>query len=193
MRILLLSCLLAGAVGCSAGGVSSDVGPDSDWRLDTDRQEPGDADATDGDGEEAGDLTLDLGEHGPSGAGFEPYTDGAGEFELVRGFQGGFHLEPVLYLVGVEQSEFTAEIDYEIRRRSDGDLLNRETTFEIGPRQWSDHEEGYLHFSNPVIFTAGQPDAVIGTPVELVVTLDVQGGGSVHVSHVGTVVDEQSR
>lgn len=183
----LAGLLLVGLVGCSSGLPEQPV--ESDWQLDAEAGERPDADVDGDDGESTGDLTLELGGHGPSMADFEPYEEGAADFELIRGFQGGFHLEPVLYLEGVGREDFTAEIDYQVRRRSDGEMMNRQTTFEIGPRQWSAHEEGYLHFSNPVIFTSRRPDEIIGTPVELVVSVDLQGGGSVTVSDRGTVVD----
>lgn len=147
----------------------------------------------DGNGEGDGGVELTLGRSADGGSGFEAYSTASAEIDLVHGFQGGYHVEPTLYLTGVGDSAPDTRIDYVVERAGDGEQISRDTSYEIVPGGWTSYQNGYLHRSNPVIFDIQEPEEVVGDPVELTVTVDVTDGEEVTESVEGTIVDEDGQ
>lgn len=142
------------------------------------------------DGGDGGGDRLQLGRTMEGGSSFEAYATATAEIELVHGFQGGYHVEPALYVTGVGESAPDTSIDYLVERAGSGEQLSRDTSYDIGPRGWTEYEDGYLHRSNPVIFDIEQPDEVVGDPVTLEVTVDIVDGAELTRTVEGTIVDE---
>ena len=174
------------SVGCSGGGGGgSDVG----WTF----QDVDDHSSSDPDGTESDELVLDLGRRTMGGNGFEPYDDSNADVEIVHGFQGGYHIEPTLYLTGVDEEMFTADIHYEVVRDSDGEMLNSRKDYVVDHYGWMSYQDGFLHHSNPVIFAISGPSDVKGDGVEISITVDVRQGGAVSVTQDATIVDRDGR
>ena len=187
---------LAAAVALVASACSPPPDPPSDtvddgWSVDTHggsdtAEEPGDG------GEDGGppaDLALDLGSFADEGNAYDPYPEEGAEIRLVHGFQGGYHVEPSMYLSGISQSGFEATITYEVERVSDGEKLNRRDTYIVGQYGWTSYKEGFLHHSNPVVFKTRTPDEVLGDEIQLRVTVDLENGGKASDTQTGTLID----
>ena len=186
LAAVLLGIAVASA-GCDPGGTPVEGDADANgWELDGGGEVADDAEP---DARGASEFSLQLGRPADQGMGFEPYASSDPELEIVRGFQGGFHLEPSLYITELDRRDFTAVIDYQVVRLSDGESLIRPTEYTIDQAGWISWADGYVHHSNPVIFTASQPSEVTGTEVRLQVTVRLEGGGRTRASLEATLVN----
>lgn len=181
--------LVAAAVwGCSDGEGDQPGSDTEDWSTSTDVS--GDADTTESNPEPTDGLSLALGRPADGGEGFEAYAEEDAEIELVHGFQGGYHIEPVLYLSGIEREGFEADVEYVVEERESGQQVNRTSEFQIGRFGLNEYEGGYLYHSPPVVFEVESPSEITGAEIRLEVSLDVVGGSSTTTTRIATIVDE---
>lgn len=184
--LLVVSAMFAAA--CSPPNPGPDAG-DSGRRGDGSDAVDEDTGVSDDGDEAGGDLTLKMGESIDGGDSYAPYPGEDAEIRLIHGFQGGYHVEPSLYVTGIDTTEFSTTIEYRVVRTSDGEQLNRRETYEIDHYGWLDRRDGYLHHSNPVIFKTNDPDEVLGDDIRMEVTVDLENGGNVSGTQKGTLVD----
>lgn len=183
----LVMVLLVGSVGCP---VDSD--PDNPPRPDAGPptvRDGGEESGPDADRacREGGDLVL--GQSSSDRASFTPYSEENAEVRLVHGFQGGYHLEPAVYVPDGPDGEFEAEVYYDVWRLEDDERLNRRRRYLVTHHGWMEYEGGLLHHSNPVILAVSSPEALVGDRVCLQVRVDIEGGPEVSGTRIATVVE----
>ncbi len=178
----------AGLIGCPPEIEPEDDGGDG-W---TDEQAdagppscpdlPSEADASSGSGLVMGQSSDDL-------ESFTPYAEREAEVKLIQGFQGGYHVEPALFLPDPPGGEFQADVHYEVRRTGSDEQLNQISQYPADHHAWMDYCDGLLHHSSRVILSIDSPGALIGDEISLEVRVDIDGEGEVSASKTATVVD----
>jgi hypothetical protein len=185
---LLVMVLVVGGAGCPVDSESDDpLLPDTGPPDGRDGGEVMPGPDADRECREGG--ALGLGQSSASRASYTPYSDEGAEVRLVHGFQGGYHLEPAVYVPDGPDGEFESEVYYDVWRLSDGERLNRRRRYLVTHHGWLDYEGGLLHHSNPVILAVSSPEALVGDRVCLEVRVDIEGGREVSGTRIATVVD----
>lgn len=184
----LVVVLLVGAAGCPVDSKPEDP-PLPDTRVPDGRDGGDEMPGPDADREcrEGGDLVI--GQTSADRASFTPYSEADAEVRLVHGFQGGYHVEPAVYVPDGPDGEFESDVYYDVWQLADGERLNRRRRYLVTHHGWLDYEGGLLHHSNPVILAVSSPEALVGDRVCLEVRVDIAGGPEVSGTRIATVVD----
>lgn len=121
-----------------------------------------------------------------SAATYQPLAEGD-PIEIISGFQGGWHIEPVLHVEGVDSSELSGSLSMSVET-TDGVLLASSGEQELEPGFFDQNETGWSYFSFPVIFDV-EPFGYEGQEVVVIAVGDV-AGESFDVEQRVTLVNE---
>ena len=147
-------------------------------------------------GSDAGDasesLEVELGRR-IDPAEHDPLPDSGAVFEIISGFQGGYHIEPTLRMKDPGPDEFITLIDYELIDPETGEEVTME------PSRYRGNEAGwtrvppdsYVRTYQQFILDTFDPEELVGRSFELRVRVEVEdGGGTGSDSAMIELVDE---
>lgn len=135
-----------------------------------------------------GELTAQLGTF--EGANFRPLEE-TGELEIISGFQGGWHVEPLLLIDGVGSKEIlSGTLLFVVERESSSEEVGAAPEQEVEPVFWDNYQDdSYLFLTQPV-FLNFPPDQLVGERVVLEMTLSLTNGEELTVSQQTTLKDD---
>jgi hypothetical protein len=114
-------------------------------------------------------------------------------FEIVSGFQGGYHIEPALRIAQPEASEFISVVDYTVTDVDTGEIFTDDPyQYRVSQREW-DFEPGlgYVRTWEQIILDFIDDDDAAGRSVRIDVRVHVEETNAVGTdSAVVEIVNE---
>jgi hypothetical protein len=115
--------------------------------------------------------------------------DAVGEIEIISGIQGGWHVEPYLYVSGVTERELfgtaTLWVEVEEMRIAESGIQEFEPIF------FQRVDDDFALFSQPVIFQGSNtPENLTGLEVIMHADIVFDDGRSVSLTSTVTLIDE---
>ena len=190
---LVTSCV--GDVGPKTGGAPSNGEADAADASDVavDQGDAGDLGDSGGDGGPAAQETLDVGDF--DGATFTSWVDQTDpHVEIISGFQGGFHTQPVALLSGdYARDALVGTISFEYVDETTGGVITMPSSFQFDGTWWQVHGGGAFRFQPPPVrFDVDDPSEIAGDQATLTVSVDFSDPtlDDLEVSVTVTLVDE---
>ncbi len=143
-------------------------------------------------GTDGGEPTLEVTLGKRAGERFEAFDSAEPAFEIISGFQGGFHIEPAIQLEPPDASTFITVVRYSVTDVDTGEVLSMEPSgYRIDSSGWRSQDGALVPRFERVVLDVVDPGEAAGRQVRIDVEVDVEGGlGHGSDSAVVDLVDE---